>query len=55
MRVAKSADEFEFQFNMAQRESANAFGDDTMYIEKFIENPRAMWRFRSWEINSAMW
>lgn len=40
MRVAKSADEFEFQFNMAQRESANAFGDDTMYIEKFIENPR---------------
>ncbi len=40
MRVAKSADEFEFQFNMAQRESANAFGDDTMYIERFIENPR---------------
>ena len=40
MRVAKSAVEFEFQFNMAQRESANAFGDDTMYIEKFIENPR---------------
>lgn len=40
MRVAKSGDEFEFQFNMAQRESANAFGDDTMYIEKFIENPR---------------
>ena len=26
--------------NTAQRESANAFGDDTMYIEKFIENPR---------------
>lgn len=40
MRVARSSDEFEFQFNMAQRESANAFGDDTMYIEKFIENPR---------------
>ena len=40
MRVARSADEFEFQFNMAQIESANAFGDDTMYIEKFIENPR---------------
>ncbi len=33
-------DDFEFNFNMAQRESANAFGDDTMYIEKFIENPR---------------
>lgn len=40
MRVARSSDEFEFHFNMAQRESANAFGDDTMYIEKYIENPR---------------
>lgn len=40
MRVANSADEFEFQFNMAQRESANAFGDDTMYIERFVQNPR---------------
>ncbi len=40
MRVAKSPEEFEFQFNMAQRESANAFGDDTMYIERFVENPR---------------
>ncbi len=40
MRVAKDADEFEFQFNMAQRESANAFGDDTMYIEHCVENPR---------------
>ena len=40
MRVAQSADEFEFQFNIAQQESANAFGDDTMYIERFVENPR---------------
>ena len=40
MRVAKDGDEFEGQFNMAQMESANAFGDDTMYIEKYIENPR---------------
>jgi acetyl-CoA carboxylase biotin carboxylase subunit len=40
MRVAKSADEFEFQFNIAQQESANAFGDDTMYIERFVQNPR---------------
>ena len=40
MRVAESADEFEFQFNMAQRESANAFADDTMYIERFVQNPR---------------
>lgn len=40
MRVAHSADEFEFQFHIAQQESANAFGDDTMYIERFVENPR---------------
>lgn len=40
MRVARSEAEFEEQFNLAQRESANAFGDDTMYIEKFVENPR---------------
>ena len=40
MRVCTSADELEYQFNLAQRESVNAFGDDTMYIEKFIENPR---------------
>ena len=40
MRVARNEEEFEVQFNMAQRESANAFGDDTMYIERFIENPR---------------
>ena len=40
LRVAANEDEFEFQFNMAQRESANAFGDDTMYIERFVENPR---------------
>ncbi len=40
MRVANCADEFEFQFNIAQQESANAFGDDTMYIERFVINPR---------------
>ena len=40
MRVANNKDDFEFQFNLAQRESANAFGDDTMYLEKFIVEPR---------------
>lgn len=40
MRVARSDGEFEEQFNLAQRESANAFGDDTMYMERFVENPR---------------
>ncbi len=40
MRVAQSAEEFEYQFNLAQQESANAFGDDTMYLERFVVNPR---------------
>lgn len=40
MRIAKSEEEFEDQFNLAQRESANAFGDDTMYIERYVETPR---------------
>ncbi len=40
MRVARSHEEFEEQFNLAQMESANAFGDDTMYLERFVENPR---------------
>ncbi len=42
MRVSCSKDDFEFNFNMAQRESANAFGDDTMYIEKNILKTHAM-------------
>ncbi|MCQ2557854.1 MAG: acetyl-CoA carboxylase biotin carboxylase subunit [Oscillospiraceae bacterium] len=40
MRVAESGEDFEEAFNKAQRESANAFGDDTMYIEKYIVDPR---------------
>lgn len=40
MRVAETEEEFETQFNVAQRESANAFGDDTMYLERFVVNPR---------------
>lgn len=40
MRQAMNEAEFEFQFNLAQMESANAFGDDTMYLERLIRNPR---------------
>lgn len=40
MRIVESAAEFVTNFNMAQRESVNAFGDDTMYIEKYIVAPR---------------
>lgn len=40
MRVSYSKDDFVHQFSNAQHESASAFGDDTMYLERFIENPR---------------
>lgn len=40
MRIVQSSDEFIVNFNTAQRESVGAFGDDTMYIEKYIVGPR---------------
>lgn len=40
MRTAYSEDEFEYSFLNAQRESVNAFADDTMYVEKYIVRPR---------------
>ena len=40
MRTAYSEAEFESAFLTAQSEAKNAFGDDAMYIEHFIEHPR---------------
>lgn len=40
MRVAENVDEFVKNFNLAQAESRQAFGDDAMYIEHFISRPR---------------
>ena len=40
MRVAKSAENFEALFNEAQLESIKGFSDDSMYIEKYVQNPR---------------
>ncbi len=40
MKVAKTADEIEEAWNMARAESKAAFGDDTMYMEKFLTKPR---------------
>ena len=40
MRVAYTEEEFEKMFLTAQKESAQAFGDNQMYLERFIENPR---------------
>ena len=40
MRVSLSEDDFCEQFSIAQRESVNAFGDNTMYLERAVQNPR---------------
>ncbi len=40
MKVAMTADELEEAWNMSRRESKAAFGDDTMYMEKFLTKPR---------------
>ena len=40
MRVAESHEDFLINFETAQRESVAAFGDNTMYLEKYIQSPR---------------
>lgn len=40
MRVAYSEEEFVQEFLTAQKEASQAFGDNQMYIEHFVENPR---------------
>ncbi len=40
IRIVYSEEEFSKAFNTAKAEAKSAFGDDTMYVEKFIENPR---------------
>ncbi len=40
MRNVSSKSEFEDAFEAAKREALKAFGDDSIYIEKFIENPK---------------
>jgi len=40
MRVIRTEEELEKAFPEAKRESLNAFGDDTVFLEKFVENPK---------------
>ncbi|WP_075719293.1 acetyl-CoA carboxylase biotin carboxylase subunit [Roseburia sp. 499] len=40
MRIAIEPETFETNFNLAQQESINSFADNTMYIEKYIEEPK---------------
>lgn len=40
MRVVRSEDDLKTAFNEARSEAAKAFGDDTVFLEKFIESPK---------------
>jgi len=40
MRVVREASEIAASFDAARREAKNAFGDDAVYLEKYIEGPR---------------
>ena len=40
MRVAETRETFAASFQMAQKEAQMAFGDGTMYLERFVRNPR---------------
>jgi pyruvate carboxylase len=42
MRVIRKEEELKIAFNESKREALNAFGDDTVFLEKFVENPKLL-------------
>ena len=40
MRILREAKDLELNFDSARNEAKNAFGDDTMFLEKYVENPK---------------
>lgn len=40
MRVSESPEDFEENFKVAQLESVRGFADNSMYLEKYVRNPR---------------
>ncbi|MDO6745070.1 pyruvate carboxylase [Tenacibaculum soleae] len=40
MRVIREADELKRAYTESKREALNAFGDDTVFLEKYVENPK---------------
>lgn len=40
MRVSRGPEDFEENFKVAQLESVRGFADNTMYIEKYVQDPR---------------
>lgn len=40
MRLVRSKEDFESALRMARSEARSAFGDDSVYVERFVEQPR---------------
>ncbi len=40
MRVVRTPDEFQDRFDSAKKESLSCFGDDQVFIEKYLESPK---------------
>jgi pyruvate carboxylase len=40
MRVIRDTKDLKLHFDSARNESLNAFGDDTMFLERYVENPK---------------
>ena len=40
MRVINKPEDLERNFDSAKNEALNSFGDDTMFLEKYVENPK---------------
>ncbi len=40
MRIIRIPEDLEVNFDSARNESLNAFGDDTMFLEKYVEDPK---------------
>ena len=40
MRIIRNANDLKQNFDSAKNESLNAFGDDTMFLEKYVEDPK---------------
>jgi len=40
MRIVRSLGEFDSAFKMARSEAKSAFGDDRIYVEKYLDSPR---------------
>jgi len=40
MRILRNIEDLEISFDSARNEAWNAFGDDTMFLEKYVEDPK---------------